>query len=287
MSRRSVPWWSGFRFPVARQRARALLVLTAVAGFASTVFLPLTAFLLHRFGWRTAVLILAALVAGVTLPIRLGLPRLPRVPRHELVGTFVERTTSARLLSAGFAFQAFAATGASVCLVWYLVERGETLAGAAALAGLAGAAQVPGRLLLSPVSRALSIEVRLPLLLLIQGGALAGISFLTGPPLVVAVMTFGAAAGVMTLERAAVVIEWFGGDSFGARSGRLASSSLLARATAPFVIELVRGSFGYTRALAGLTVCLLLGSALLVGATRAPRRAQPEPQRQKLQSSPC
>jgi hypothetical protein len=98
-------------------------------------------------------------------------------------------------------------------------------------------------------------------------------------------MTFGASAGVMTLERAAVVIEWFGRDSFGARSGQLASSSLFARATAPFVIELARGSFGYVRALVGLTACLLLGSALLIGATRARRRTQPEQHRQKLQTT--
>jgi MFS family permease len=273
-------------FPVARQRGRALLVLTAVAGFASTIFLPLSAFLLDRFGWRTAVLLLAVLLAGVSLPVRLRLPRAsPRSPQHESLSTFVESATSVRLLGAGFALQSFAATGATVCLVWHLVERGETLGVAAALAGLAGAAQVPGRLLLSPLSNALPTEVRLPSLLAVQGGALLGIAVLTGPALVVAVMTFGASAGVMTLERAAVVIEWFGRDSFGARSGQLASSSLFARATAPFVIELARGSFGYVRALVGLTACLLLGSALLIGATRARRRTQPEQHRQKLQTT--
>jgi MFS family permease len=205
--------------PEPRQRSRALLVLTAVAGFASTVFLPFTAFLVDGFGWRTAVLVLAAIAAVVTLLIRLRLPSAPpRAPQHEPVSTFVERTSSPRLLSAGFALQAFAATGASVCLVWHLVEGGATLEGAAALAGLAGAAQVPARLLLSPLSNVLSTEIRLPSLLVLQGGALIGIAVLTGPTLAVAVMTFGAAAGVMTLERAAVVIEWFGRESFGARS---------------------------------------------------------------------
>ena len=46
-------------FPSARQRSQALLVVTSVAGFASTLFLPLTAFLLAGFGWRSAVLALA------------------------------------------------------------------------------------------------------------------------------------------------------------------------------------------------------------------------------------
>lgn len=261
-------------FPDARQRSRALLVLTSVAGFASTVFLPLTALLLDRFGWRTAVLVLAASAAVVMLPIRLWLPQAPPARLHEPVTSSVGRVSSARLLSAGFALQAFAATGATLCLVWHLVERGETLAAAAGLAGLAGAAQVPGRLLLSPLSNALSTEIRLPALLVIQAGALVGIAVLTGPALVVAVMTFGAAAGVMTLERAAVVLEWFGRESFGARSGQLASSSLFARAAAPFAVELVRGSLGYARALGVLAVCLLIGSALLVIATRVRRRYQ-------------
>lgn len=263
-------------FTDARQRSRALLVLTSVAGFASTVFLPLTALLLDRFGWRTAVLVLAASAAAVMLPIRLLLPPAPRARHHEPRLSSVGRASSARLLSAGFALQAFAATGATVCLVWHLVERGETLAVAAALAGLAGAAQVPGRLLLSPLSNALPTEIRLPSLLVIQAGALIGIAVLTGPALVIAVMTFGAAAGVMTLERAAVVLEWFGRESFGARSGQLAAGSLFARAAAPFAIELVRGSLGYARALGVLAVCLAIGSALLVVATRARRRYRPE-----------
>jgi predicted MFS family arabinose efflux permease len=262
-------------FPVARQRGRALLVLTAIAGFASTVFLPFTAFLLDRFGWRTAVLVLAAITVVVTLPVRLRLPRSSaRAPQHESVSPSFKATTIGRLLSAGFALQAFAATGATVCLVWHLVERGETLEVAAAIAGLAGAAQVPGRLLLSPLSNIVPTKVRLPALLVIQAGALIGISFLTGPPLVVAVMIFGAAAGVMTLERASVVIEWFGRERFGAESGQLASSSLFARAAAPFAIELVRGRLGYAHALGVLAVCLLIGSALFVGAIRARRRSQ-------------
>jgi hypothetical protein len=180
--------------------------------------------------------------------------------------------SSVRLLSAGFALQAFASTAASVCLVWHLVERGKPLETAAALAGLAGAAQVPGRLLLSPLSNVLPTEIRLPSLLAVQGAALVGIAVSTGPALVVAVLAFGAAGGVMTLERAAVVIEWFGRESFGERSGQLASSSLLARATAPFAIELLRGSLGYTRALGVLAAGLGLGSALLAVATRSRNR---------------
>jgi MFS family permease len=264
-------------FPAARQRSRALLVLTSGAGFASTLFLPLTALLLDAFGWRTTVLVLAATVTSVTLPIRLLLPRTaPRARHGERPVGAVGRARSAKLLGAGFALQAFAATGATVCLVWQRVERGESLQVAAALAGLAGASQVPGRLLLSPLSNVLPTELRLPSLLIVQGLALVGIAVFTGPALVVAVMTFGAAAGVMTLERAAVALEWFGPESFGEGSGQLTSSALFARAAAPFAIELLHVSTSYAGVLVLLAACLLIGSALLGVATRTRRQAMLE-----------
>jgi MFS family permease len=260
--------------PDARQRSRALLVLTALAGLASTIFLPLTAFLHAGWGWRTALLVLATTVALVTLPIRLLLPRKSPRARDDLLSACrVAATTSVSLLSAGFAVQAFAATGATVCLVWQLVERGETLQVAASLAGLAGASQVPGRLLLSPLSRVLTTAVRLPALLIVQAGALVGIATLSGPGLVACLVTFGAAAGVMTLERAAVVIEWFGDARFGAGSGQLASTSLFARAGAPFAIELLHGQLAYARVLELLAACLVLGSALIGIATKGQRVA--------------
>jgi MFS family permease len=260
-------------FPAARQRSRALLVLTSVAGFASAIFLPLTAFLFGRFGWRGAVLVLAALAASVTLPIRLWLPCTTPSAQHPapLGGSFGKTRAFAATLGAGFAIQAFAATGATLCLVWLLVERGQTLEAAAAVAGLAGASQVPGRLLLSSLSGVLSTEVRLPALLVIQAGAVLGIATLTGPPRVACVMAFGAAAGVMTLERAAVVIEWFGRASFGAGSGQLAASCSFARASAPFAIELLHGSFSYAVVLGILSACLLVSGGLIGLATRAQR----------------
>ena len=61
-------------YPEARARSRAMLALTSVGGFASTLFLPVTGWLTVAFGWRLAVIILAALLAFVILPLRLALP---------------------------------------------------------------------------------------------------------------------------------------------------------------------------------------------------------------------
>src|SRR5262245_5702443 len=53
----------------ARGRDRALLTLTLVAGLASTIFMPLEAWLLARLGWRATVLTLAIVLGIVTIPL--------------------------------------------------------------------------------------------------------------------------------------------------------------------------------------------------------------------------
>ena len=54
--------WYGHR------RVGALTVLTLVAGLASTVFAPLTAALADSLDWRATYLVLAVVLAGVTIP---------------------------------------------------------------------------------------------------------------------------------------------------------------------------------------------------------------------------
>ncbi len=50
-------------------RVRPLTVLTLVAGFASTIFAPLTAALTSAFGWRGAFIILAGIMGIITVPL--------------------------------------------------------------------------------------------------------------------------------------------------------------------------------------------------------------------------
>ncbi len=57
-------WWGD-------DRVRALTTLTLVAGLASTVFAPLSAALLGGLGWRDTYLVLAAVLAVVTVPAHL------------------------------------------------------------------------------------------------------------------------------------------------------------------------------------------------------------------------
>jgi len=50
------------------RRVQALTALTLAAGFASTIFAPLTAALSGQVGWRGTYLILAAVLAAITIP---------------------------------------------------------------------------------------------------------------------------------------------------------------------------------------------------------------------------
>jgi MFS family permease len=65
--------------PPAR-RSAAILAVTIVAGFASTIFLPLSGWLTGHVGWRHALLVLAA-VQALTVPLHaLVIRRPPRRP---------------------------------------------------------------------------------------------------------------------------------------------------------------------------------------------------------------
>jgi hypothetical protein len=175
---------------------------------------------------------------------------------------------AATVLGAAFALHSVASTGATVCLVWHLVERGAALQVAATLAGLAGAAQVPGRLLLGPLQRVVRADMRLPLLFVVQAGALAAMAVASGPALALGVFVFGAANGMTTLDRASVVLEWFGQSSFGARSGQIASFALLARAAAPVSVEALHDTTPYAGVFALLAVALVLAGVLALAASR-------------------
>src|SRR3989475_737741 len=79
-------------FPV-ENRDRALLVVTLTAALASTIFMPLEAWLVDRLGWRKALVALAVILAVPTIPIHAFLLRRP--PRLAARETSAERAGAA------------------------------------------------------------------------------------------------------------------------------------------------------------------------------------------------
>lgn len=253
--------------PDERMRSRAMLGLTIVGGFASTVFLPFTTWLLVHHSWRETVLVLAGVLALVLVPLRFSLPLSnrghARLPIAQIAGL-----GSATRLALGLALHSLASTGVFVYLMWHLVEQGASVAGAAALAGVAGAAQVPGRLVSGPLRRLVGGPWFLPLLLALQAAALAGVVLTDGALATTCVLVFGAASGMMTLERATIVVEWYGRTTFGAHQGRLAAATSTARAVSPFVVEAGHHVASYTVVFGALAVVLALGAWICRSAAR-------------------
>lgn len=261
--RAAIDWFTDHR-----PRGRALLLITVVGGFASTVFVPATAALVRDHGWRTATVVLALMLALVAIPVATMLPRQAPGRAAQRAAGHAPRIPSkaSPWLGLAFAGPAFASASVAVALVWLLVERGHELTAAALIAGFAGAAQVPGRLLLSPLQRRLGAGVRVTGILAAKAVALLLVA--TGPDLLLAPAVLGAGAlnGMLTLERPMVVAEWFGVDRFGVVSGGLAAYSLAARAAAPLVITSVAAAYSYRMAFLGVAIIVALGALAFVRA---------------------
>ena len=145
-------------YPSPQRRANALLAVTVVAGFASSVFLPLTGALVDRYGWRTAVVILAAAHGLITVPLHAVLVRRPiRSANAGPTGTdsHTARRNAVRtalhdryfwIFTVAFVANAAALSTLTVHLVAYLVELGHAAVFAATVAGLLGVLSVTGRL---------------------------------------------------------------------------------------------------------------------------------------------
>lgn len=262
-------------FARERERQLAMLVVTSLGGFASTVFVPLTVALDAAHGWRATVMALAIVLGLIALPVALLVPVRVSVapPREGALEARPVAPPAVRRLAIAFGLQAFASAVVTVALIWHLVERGAAPLAAAFVAGLVGAAQVPGRLLVTPLQALVADRSRLPLNFVLQALALVALAFAPGGWTVTAAVLFGAAAGAMTLERAAVTVRWFGADRFGAVSGRIASVSLVGRAVAPIAVEGARSVVGYDAVLGGSALLLAAAAIVFSGAASAAPRA--------------
>src|SRR5439155_19451919 len=123
--------------------------ITLIAGFASTVGWPLSAFLDAEFGWRATCLIWAALHLVIGLPLnRLLIPRAPPARVSEIAAESSPAPRGAMAILA-FVFAAtWFVTGAMAAHLPRLLEiAGASTTAAIAAAALVGPAQVAARLI--------------------------------------------------------------------------------------------------------------------------------------------
>ncbi len=243
---------------------RAIMAMTLVAGFASSVFFPLSQLLIETLGWRHALLALAALnlvgcgTAHFVLlrgaaPARRQAPASRRAgPRRAapLRSAVRYRAFWGLLLAQSLNIAVFAVT--LFHLIPLLIERGFGAAGAVLAASLLGPMQVAGRIVVvafeyraaagrgaaaGPVggaALALSLAGAALLFALEPGSWLIGVFALL----------YGAGNGIMSIVRGTAVPELIGREGIGAVSGAIATAANVARAAAPVVAAMIWAGFG-------------------------------------------
>jgi predicted MFS family arabinose efflux permease len=251
---------------------RAISYLTLFGGFASTVFWPIGYELNAIVGWRTTLLVFAAINLCVCLPLHwFGLSRRDREGPAQApadVGAKpadpplegAARTVGMVLFGLIGAATAVVFGALAVHLVTILEASGLALATAVFLASLKGFAQVAGRiwdLTLArkwhPVSVGRVSVAFLPLsfLVLMLGGA----TFWTA---LAFTLLFGVSNGLVTIVRGAVPLALFGAKGYGAVLGILATPYLLLAALSPAAFALVVERWGY-----GVGEAIMLGAGLV------------------------
>jgi MFS family permease len=248
---------------------RSITHLTLIAGFASTVFWPLSGWAVDAFGWRTTYAGFALLHLFVALPLHVWLTRRPASPPSTAAAAQpLTQSLSDRQKRIAFWCVAisFALSGAlTSALNVHLVPVLQTMGlGAAAYytSMLMGPAQVAIRLSdalflrgVHPTTLALisCSALCLSVLLLTSGlpAQIAGASF---------ALLFGAGQGLGTIVAGVLPLALFGASGFGARLGRLAAIRTLLSAGAPFVFAF---SLQAIAAPATLSLVLAMGIAAL------------------------
>ncbi|WP_439602934.1 arsenite efflux MFS transporter ArsK [Devosia sp.] len=266
---------------------RRITYLTLIAGFASTLFWPLTTVLLEHLGWRGCYFVFAALNLVVCAPLHFWLARRAPVAVGEAAGTsphaVVEagvlptgrRNLALGLMMAGFAIEGLVLSG--VLLQIMPIIQGLSLgAGALVITTLFGPAQVLSRLVNMLVGR----DLKATWLAVIAASLLpAGLAVLlaTAPSLsgaVVFAVLFGLGSGLTSIVSGALPLYLLGRDRYGARLGWLSSARQVASAIAPFLLAVAMGALGVGGALWVFVALGLVAVSVFVAVEAlVPRRA--------------
>ena len=173
------------------KRVQALTILTLAGGLASTVYAPLTAYLAGHFDWRGTYLVLAAILAALTIPahaIALNPPwpqtrpeangegATPALGRKQIVTspTFIALATA-------IALAAFAMSTSNLYLVPLMTGRGMDTATAAWTLGICGAGQLLGRIAYAPIAIRTGPTVRAVAILAIGAATTLTTALVAGP----------------------------------------------------------------------------------------------------------
>ena len=274
------------RYP--RSFRTKITLITLVAGFASTVFIPLTQFLVGSIGWRTSLVALAAFNLAICLPIHVLAIRSSRADAGQLPDSAeVKRANDAATRRAlrtptfwalAVCFTAYYATFAALTfhLVPLMVERGVSNAVLVTTMALIGPAQVAARALWFTAGRSVHVSTvgvivvtlfPLSTIILICASKSAALLWLFA-------FCYGAANGMMTILRGTIVQDLMWTEGFGAVSGMLSFPSNVAKGIAPIAAASIWSfSHGYVAVEWTVFVVSILSAIAFFVAVRVSRHA--------------
>jgi predicted MFS family arabinose efflux permease len=240
----------------------AITGITLVAGFASTVGWPLTAWGATELGWRETCLAWSAANLLLGLPLNYFLLPKPTdvaAARQSEGKPHVPIGRTMIILGLAFAASWMVVAAMAVHLPRLLEAAGATSVQAVAAGALIGPAQVGARLLEASVLKHFHpmVSARLSVALHPIGAAVLALFGAAAAPGAFAVL-HGAGSGILTIARGTVPLAMFGPENYGYRLGLLGAPSRVAMAAAPLLFGLLIERYG-----AG---ALVFSSALSLGA---------------------
>jgi MFS family permease len=261
---------------IYRENARSAITgITLLAGFASTICWPISAYLDAEIGWRATCYVWAA--AHLTLGLPLNRFLIPRAapadaPRphgaKEPEGSIFNRPML--LMAIAFAITWFVSTAMAAHLPALLEKAGASRTMAITAAALVGPAQVAARILeftllqrIHPLLSARMASVTHTI------GAVAFLAVGT-PAAYFFALLHGAGNGVMTIAKGTLPLVIFGSAGYGRRQGFLTAPSRITQAIAPFAFAVLVERYGEYALVASSGLCLISFAAML--GLRASRR---------------
>jgi len=250
---------------MGERRKQAITVVTLIAGFAGTLSFSGNAIFVNLLGWRGTMLVLAAIVSFIVVPLiwlgcraadaysslhdgLLGADGTAQVdtallntePRFTPNLTFL-------LLGCGFATIALNHSVLLTHLLPLLDERGISSNTAILAASMIGPMQVLGRLIMLTVEQRMSSLSIFCVCLIAM--AIASLSLLGANTIPLLIMSFvffqGAGNGVISILRPIITADLLGKKNFGLIAGLLAIPFVGATAAAPTIAALIWGMGGY------------------------------------------
>jgi MFS family permease len=225
---------------------RAIITITFLGGLASSVFIPASAWLISVWGWRTALLVLAAVHLLVCVPLHAICLR--HAPKGVAAPGAESHSPSPLLRSAPFLLIGVFVIGmmgitAAIPphLISLLREAGLREAWVIAIPATIGVVQVLGRLLLyffehrfdlHLANRLIPVLIPLSLAALIAGAAspVAGLLF---------VLLYGLGNGMLTIVKGTAIAQYVNREHVASLNGALGIPTAIARALAPVLLGLL------------------------------------------------